>query len=105
MVMDVGTLGPEDCEPFVGETFNAHVADDVVPLTLESVERFPPIEVPPALQGIVRAQPFSLLFTGPGDRPLPQDNYPLSHPTFGEIELFLVPIQSAGRKRYQSVIA
>ena len=39
--------------------------------------------------------PFSLLFRGPHDRPLPSGIYRVSHDKFGEYELFLHPVQSS----------
>jgi hypothetical protein len=49
----------------------------------------------PASPGI-RAQPFSLIFRGPRDRLLPQQIYPIEHPTRGAIGIFLVPLGPEG---------
>ena len=49
----------------------------------------------PASPGI-RSQAFSLIFRGPLDRLLPQQIYPIEHPTRGTLEIFLVPIGSEG---------
>jgi hypothetical protein len=37
------------------------------------------------------AENFSLLFSGPGDRPLTQDTYSFEHDTMGCFEIFIVP--------------
>jgi hypothetical protein len=40
----------------------------------------------------LRAEPFSMILTGPPAPALPQASYRLRHPTLGEIDLFLVPV-------------
>lgn len=37
-------------------------------------------------------EPFSLTFLGPAEPALPQQIYPMEHPSLGELEIFLVPI-------------
>lgn len=37
-------------------------------------------------------QPFSLVFRGPGDSPLPQGTYRFEHGGLGAFDLFIVPI-------------
>jgi Domain of unknown function (DUF6916) len=49
----------------------------------------------PASPGI-RAQAFSLIFRGPRDRLLPQQIYPIEHPTRGTLGIFLVPLGPEG---------
>jgi hypothetical protein len=50
----------------------------------------------PDLPGIGRQQAFSLIFRGPRDRLLPQQIYPIEHPTRGAIGIFLVPLGPEG---------
>jgi hypothetical protein len=51
-------------------------------------------------------EPFSLLFVGPADPLLPQATFLLTHPTLGELPVFLVPVgQDAGGVRYEAVFA
>ena len=51
-------------------------------------------------------RPFSLLFTGPAQPPLPQRIYALSHPSLGVHDIFLVPISDNGQQRvYEAVFA
>ncbi len=49
----------------------------------------------PASSGI-RSQAFSLIFRGPLDRSLPQQIYPIEHPTRGTLGIFLVPLGPEG---------
>lgn len=47
---------------------------------------------------------FSVFFTGPGDRYLPQKVYSLEHDGMGALELFLVPVgQDQEGFRYEAV--
>jgi hypothetical protein len=39
-----------------------------------------------------RREPFSLTFRGPRLPALPQQTYPMSHPTLGAFDLFIVPL-------------
>jgi hypothetical protein len=49
-------------------------------------------------------EPFSLTFAGPGEPLLGQGTYPLSHPTLGEFDLFIVPVErDADGVRYEAV--
>ena len=51
-----------------------------------------------------RKAPFSLVFRGGHDVFLPQGTYPLEHPSFGAIEVFLVPIGPDGEgHQYQAI--
>jgi hypothetical protein len=43
----------------------------------------------------IREQPFSLIFRSARDRLLPQQIYPIEHPTLGTLEIFLVPLGPA----------
>ena len=43
---------------------------------------------------------FSLLFSGPRDRLLPQQIYPMEHSTLGAFGLFLVPVAREDQERW-----
>lgn len=93
------------CDDFiddVGQTFG--VAGATVSLQLvEASESDAPGG--PGPHGQVRNQ-FSLVFVGPADTVLPQSTYVLSHPRFGDIELFLVPLgPDQERMRYEAAFA
>jgi hypothetical protein len=46
---------------------------------------------------------FSAFFRGPGELPLAQKTYTLSHDRMGEFEIFLVPIGQQDGVRYEAV--
>jgi hypothetical protein len=51
-----------------------------------------------------RRPPFSLLFRGPRSPVLPQSIYPLVHPSFGRLEIFLVPVgEDADGVTYEAI--
>jgi hypothetical protein len=52
-----------------------------------------------------RGEIFSLLFSGPGNRPLTQDTYRFEHNTMGCFEIFIVPVpgRDPSRTYYHAV--
>ncbi len=97
-----------DLEPLTAATFSAHrgtsfsvmaTGDELVELRLTSIDELP------RQSGAPRAQPFSLIFTGPRSPLLVQRTYRLAHPELGELEIFLVPIgyDENGGLRYEAV--
>ena len=51
-----------------------------------------------------RQQMYSIIFRGPLDKPFAQGLYPMEHSSFGQFELFLVPVaKEADGMRYQAV--
>jgi hypothetical protein len=95
---------------FTLETFSAHLDEDFTvtvpdgarPLALRLVEAS---SLGPSPAEGLRA-PFSLVFRGPADRPLPQQMHPVAHPAIGSFDLFLVPVQpDAEGARYEAVFA
>jgi hypothetical protein len=82
--MDLGTATTEQFEPLKGETFSVDEQD----YTLQLV----------AVTALVTSQthlergPFSLTFKGRCPGMPSQALYRLSHPTAGELEIFLVPV-------------
>lgn len=95
---DLATLKLDDFAPHLDAVFDMQTSDGVVPLTLTKVE---------ASGSTARAGgAFSLLFVTPKGPWLPQATYPVKHPTFGTMELFLVPIGPlAEGNGYQAVFA
>lgn len=78
-------------QPLLGQKFSLELEDGTrVELKLDEVnpgserirEQYPPEE---------RA-PFSLVFRGGPEEPLPQQIYPLQHAELGRVDIFLVPI-------------
>lgn len=49
-----------------------------------------------------RADPFTLLFSGPTERNAPQATLRLSHDVLGQLDIFLVPL---GPGRYEAVFS
>ena len=81
----------------VGDKFQVRLGpSDVVELELVDFTELPPPPPPPkwgAPQFPIRQEPFSLVFRGQHDSPLPQQMYTLEHDTLGTIEgPFLAPI-------------
>jgi hypothetical protein len=57
-----------------------------------------------ASPGGTTREPFSLTFAGPREPLLGQGTYTLSHPTLGEFDLFIVPVErDADGMRYEAV--
>ncbi len=84
-------LSMEVFEPLVGQVFSFELEDgtridlelrEVTPGTARIREQYRPDE---------RA-PFSLVFRGGPEEPLPQQTYPLQHAELGRVDIFLVPI-------------
>ena len=86
---DLDTLTASDFEALRGQLFRI---SDAFAAELVEVN-----EIPRESGG--RA-PFSLVFEGGPDPPLPQAIYPVEHERLGAMEIFLVPIAS---DRYEAV--
>lgn len=78
-------LTVDDFRPLVHETFRM-APPDAAPFEIELVEV---TEIPREPGG--RA-PFSLVFQGGPNPPLPQQIYHVEHEKLGELDIFLVPI-------------
>ena len=87
------TLTAADFAPLRGDRFRIG-PDDATPFDAELIEI---AEIPREPGG--RA-PFSLVFQGGPNPPLPQRIYRVEHERLGAIEIFLVPIAS---DRYEAV--
>ena len=72
--------------PYLNQTFRLKLGEDTLELTLlESIT----IGSDPE-DG--QRHPFSVLFLGPAEPPLPQQIYQVEHGEMGELSLFLVPL-------------
>lgn len=99
--MDLATAKLADLARWVGTEFRVDIVAGG-PIALELVEA----EALPTRPGAPRTEPFSLIFRGPGDRPMEQGTYSLEHPGIGPMALFLVPIGPGSDGRgpyYQSI--
>lgn len=85
---------PDTFRPHVGTPFSIDVeGGEPLVLTLEDVR----------LHGAgheLRAEPFTLVFSGPADRMAPQATLTLTHEALGPVEVFLVPVDPG---RYEAV--
>lgn len=100
-----GWLSHGDFAGLVGDTFEVDVpGDERVTLVLQEATLVGhPGGTGPG--GAGREQ-FSLLFTGPEAPTLAQATWPLTHPGFGDLELFLVPLGPGPRgMRYEAAFA
>ena len=93
-------LTPATFEPHVGSEFAIELEDGtVIQTVLDSVQR-----QAPRSHGD-RTEPFSLLFVGPRENPIPQATYSIEHAELGTLDIFLVPIgpDASGQPRYEAV--
>lgn len=87
-VPDLGTLTADDFAALRGDRFR--IADfDAALVEVTEIPREPGGRVP-----------FSLVFQGGPDPPLPQGIHRVEHDTLGALEIFLVPIAT---DRYQAI--
>jgi hypothetical protein len=89
------TLTAADFAPLRGDRFRI-APDDATPFDAELIEI---TEIPREPGG---RTPFSIVFRGGPDPPLPQRIYRVQHEGLGLMEIFLVPIAS---DRYEAVFA
>jgi len=85
---NLNTITLEDFEPCLGQTFLV-TPENAEGLELELTQVKPLGDAGP--KAGVR-QPFSLLFRGPLEPVLAQQQYPIENSTLGDLSLFLVPI-------------
>src|SRR5688572_20988507 len=83
MPESVADLTVSDFEAHQGEEFRLRATPEV-PLKLTQILR--------KAQGLRAGGAFSLLFVAPKGPYLPQRIYPISHPSLGTFDLFVVPI-------------
>lgn len=95
---DLATLVIDDFAPHVDAVFDMRAGEGVLPLRL--------VRVDPAGASGRAGGAFSLLFAAPQGPWLPQAIYPLTHPSLGIMEIFLVPIGVlSGGNGYQAIFA
>jgi hypothetical protein len=95
---ELATLQIGDFARHRDATFELRISDGVVPLKLVGVD--------PAGASGRAGGAFSLLFAAPKGSWLPQAIYPVSHPSLGNMEIFLVPIGAlADGNGYQAIFA
>lgn len=81
---DLATLRIDDFAPHCDSVFAMQAAGGMVPLKLTQVS--------PAGASGRAGGAFALLFTAPEGPFLPQAIYPVTHPSLGTMEIFLVPV-------------
>ena len=93
---DLAALAIGDFTPHQDAVFELTAANDAVPLRLVKVEK--------AGESGRAGGAFSLLFAAPAGTRLPQAIYPVTHPSLGVMEIFLVPIgPRSGGAGYQAI--
>ncbi len=81
-MLDLSTVQRETFVPLIGDTFVVKADQDVELVLSSATRRGDPVP------GFTREQ-FSLDFTGPAGLLLPQQMWVFTHPTLGEMEIFI----------------
>jgi hypothetical protein len=98
MAIDLAALTIGDFAPHLGATFEMRTEAGMVPLKLAKVD--------PVGDSGRKGGAFSLILVAPAGPSLPQGVYPVTHPSLGVMEFFLVPIGPAsGGNGYQAIFA
>lgn len=96
MTTDIAQLTAADFEPRIEDDFRVSAPAGEVSLRLVEVRRLG--------KGLRQGDAFSLTFLSPPGPFLPQAIYPLLHPGFEALDLFLVPIgPKDGGNGYEAV--
>ena len=96
--VELADLKLDDFSSHLDAVFGMQAPGGSIALTLAKVE--------PVGESGRAGGAFSLLFAAPAGPWLPQAIYPVEHPSFGTIEIFLVPIGPLqGGNGYQAVFA
>ncbi len=85
--MEAQTLTADDFAPHVGSSFVVVHEGTSVEAELAEVRELD------ALSEDFR-RPFTLMFPGPQEPVLPQSTYQIKHEDLGELEIFVVPLES-----------
>jgi hypothetical protein len=87
----------------VGTSFN--IGREAIELKLVEAKWHSSSRSSVSVKTAARAENFSLLFSGPAERPLTQDTYGFEHDTMGCFEMFIVPAPGGdpGRTYYHAV--
>ena len=91
-------LGQTDFESRLNQTYRIALPEDSIELRLEEVRTLD--------SHSDEHECFSLLFSGPRDRLLPQQTYPIEHHHMGAFDLFLVPVAREDQQKwyYEAII-
>lgn len=84
----------------IDSPFRLDLGEEKLDLTLVEAEPRKPTPKSFGVPDTIRNDPFALLFRGPGDKPIPQQLYPLNHDKLGELAIFLVPVGIDEKGRY-----
>jgi Domain of unknown function (DUF6916) len=96
MTTDIAQLTAADFEPRIADEFRVPAPAGEIPLKLVEVRRLG--------KGLRQGDAFSLTFLSPPGPFLPQAIYPLQHPAFEALDLFLVPLgPKDGGNGYEAV--
>ena len=79
----------EQFTPLIGKQFTVQTQIGTISLTLAEAEERPRRNLPEAFR-----TPLSLIFDGPDNLRLEQDNYVIEHPDLGQYVWALTPVQS-----------
>jgi hypothetical protein len=94
--VDLAAVRIEDFAAHLDGAFELQAGGAAVPLKLAKVD--------PAGNSGRPGGAFSLIFVAPKGPWLPQAIYPVTHPTLGTMEIFLVPVGSTqGGNGYQAI--
>jgi uncharacterized protein DUF6916 len=85
--VDAPTLSANDFAPHVDSPFVIEHAEGSLETDLAEVRELDAL-------GKEFRRPFTLLFRGPQEPLLPQDTYQIKHEELGELEIFVVPVES-----------
>jgi hypothetical protein len=103
MIEAPSLLTHEFFQQLTGKSFRLESDGETMELRLEEVELLPPPrerrrgKLQATTRPLKREQPFSLLFTGPHTRILPQAIYAMrSDEVRGALEIFIVPVEDDG---------
>ena len=82
----------QDFDSFLGQAFSLETPKVNTSFTLQEIK-----EQKTSSEENQNRQPFSLFFSSPAVNSLGQGNYKLQHKTFGDITVFLVPVEQQGQ--------
>ena len=101
----VDRLQSTDFSPYLNDEFRIRTSSDDF-LEIELLEVTEIGSPPPEDRNTPKRRPFSVVFRGPMDAPIPQDIYEIEHEKMGAFSIFIVPIGPDGEGlRYEAVFA
>ena len=94
--VDLAALGIDDFRPHLGSQFDVQASGGTIAMKLSRAD--------PAGESGRKGGAFSLIFAAPRGPWLAQAIYRVSHPAFGAMEIFLVPVGALGEDNgYQAI--